>query len=155
MTSQLSQWRTLPSEHKDYMVIYVWGFVWVLSYVVFTPTNTFTLLNQIIIWFWCLASMSGAVMAFVGLVFRDNLLLERFGVHLLMIAPAAFALTQTSLVIYGILYPENGVIDPVQRVHLIFLGAWPFLFLNKRRRILKNRVIIARATPLEYETKKG
>jgi hypothetical protein len=155
MTSRLAHWRTLPSEHKDYMLIYAWGFFWVLSYVIFTPTNTFTLLNQLIIWFWCVASATGAVIAFIGLVFRDNLLLERFGVHLLMIAPAMFALTQTGLVIYGLLYPDNGVIDASQRIHLIFLGVWPFLFLNKRRRILKKRVIIARATPLEYENEKG
>lgn len=137
------------------MAIYVWGFVWVLSYLIFTPTNTFTLLSQVIIWLWCGVAMLGAVLAFVGLVFRDNLLLERLGVNFLMTAPLAFALTQTALVIYGLIDPANGVIDSSQRLHLIFLGAWPFLFLNKRRRILKNRVLIARATPLEFEPKKG
>lgn len=153
MSDTTRKWRNLPSEYKDYVFIYIWGFVWALSYLIFTPTATFSILSQVIIYLWTITAMAGAVFALIGLLTGNNLLLERLGVTFLMTAPVAFVLTQTALTFYGYLEPD-GPIDPVQRVHLIFLGLWPLLWLNKRRRQLKSRVILAKATPLDGEKRK-
>lgn len=155
MSPILSKWRSLPSEHQDYVFIYAWGFLWAASYLFFTPTTTYALVTQTIIWLWTITAITGSVLALIGLLSGNNLLLERMGVTFLLIAPLAFGLTQIALVVYGIVDPLGSPSDPAQRAHLIFLGLWPFLFLNKRRRQLKNRVIIARATPLEGEPRKG
>lgn len=155
MNNIFTKWRSLPSEHKDYVFIYVWGFLWAVSYLIFTPTTTFTLVTQTIIWLWTITAMIGSGLALTGLLNGNNLLVERLGVTLLLIAPLAFALTQLSLVLYALIDSHEAPFDPTQRMHLIFLGFWPFLFLNKRRRQLKNRVLIARATPLASEFREG
>lgn len=141
-------WETSPPEQKDYLFIYSWGAIWALVYLFVTPSATISIVSTTLVIVWTLVTVLGAVLGIYGLVTRDNLLVERFGVNLLMIGPMAYAVTQLGLAIFGIL---TGVVDPVARIHLIFFALWPYLFLNKRRRQLKARVKLVKKIPLGDE----
>lgn len=144
-------WVSSPPEQKDYLFIYAWGTLWAAVYLLAPPAATLTVFSQTLVALWTGVTMVGGVLGFYGLVVRDNLLVERLGVNLLMIGPFAFALTQLGLMIFGLL---TGVGDPSARIHLIFFALWPYLFLNKRRRQLKARVKLVKKVPLPEEVGK-
>jgi len=141
-------WENSPPEQKDYLFVYSWGAIWALVYLFATPAATITVFSTTLVALWTGVTVVGAVLGVWGLVTRDNLLLERFGVNLLMVGPLAYALTQLGLAIFGMVI---GVGDPTARVHLIFFALWPYLFLNKRRRQLKARVKLVKQLPLGDE----
>ncbi len=141
-------WRSSPPEQKDYLFIYSWGALWALVYLIFPPTATINLFSLILVGLWTGVTILGGALGVFGLVNRDNLLVERFGVNLLMIGPFAFALTQLGLMVFGLIVPMG---DPLARLHLIFFALWPYLFLNKRRRQLKARVKLVKKIPLAGE----
>jgi hypothetical protein len=141
-------WRNSPPEQKDYLFIYSWGALWALVYLVATPTATLTVFSTTLVFLWTGVTILGGSLGVFGLVTNDNLLVERFGVNLLMIGPFAFALTQLGLLVFGLV---TGIGDPMARVHLIFFALWPYLFLNKRRRQLKARVKLVKKIPLADE----
>lgn len=142
-------WENSPPEQKDYLFIYIWGAIWALVYLIATPTSTLTVLSATLVVLWTLVTIVGSILGSVGLVKRDNLVVERFGVNLLMVGPLAYALTQLGLAMFGLVAPFPG--DPFARIHLIFFALWPYLFLNKRRRQLKNRVNLVKKIPLYDE----
>lgn len=144
-------WESSPPEQKDYLFIYSWGALWALVYAVATPSATITVFSTTLVWLWTGVTALGAGLGVFGLVTRDNLLVERFGVNLLMIGPMAYSLTQLGLAIFGLI---TGVGDPGARIHLIFFALWPYLFLNKRRRQLKARVKLVKRIPLVDEAGK-
>lgn len=141
-------WRSSPPEQKDYLFIYLWGALWALVYLIATPATTLSVFSTALIILWTCVTMIGGTLGFYGLVNKDNLLLERFGVNLLMIGPFALALTQLGLMVFGLI---TGIGDPLARLHLIFFSLWPYLFLNKRRRQLKARVKLVKQIPLISE----
>lgn len=143
-------WETSPPEQKDYLFVYSWGALWALVYLIATPTSTVSVISITIVAFWTLVTMVGGVLGGLGLIRRDNLVVERFGVNLLMVGPLAYALTQLGLALFGVVTPVTS--DPFARIHLIFFALWPYLFLNKRRRQLKNRVNLVKKIPLYDET---
>lgn len=145
MKSLKEFWTNSPPEHKDYLFIYAWGALWALVYLIFPPTATISVFSTAMVWLWTGTTILGGFLGVWGLVTRDNLLLERFGVLLLMAGPMAFALTQ-----FGLLFLSVG--DPFARLHLLFFALWPFLFLNKRRRQLNSRVRIVKKIPLVEES---
>lgn len=147
-------WSTLPADHKDYVFIYLWGSLWSLTYLLFTPTTTVSLITELSIILWASIGIIGGFLAFTGLIVRDNLIVERLGVSLLIIAPTVFTAIQLALVIWSFIDPTIFPNSPAtNRIALVALGMWPVLFLNKRRRQLKTRVDIAKETPLLSETK--
>lgn len=150
MNSIKQFWESSPPEHKDYLFIYSWGALWALVYLFATPAATTTVFSTTLVALWCGVTVLGALFGVFGLVTRDNLLWERFGVNLLMVGPLAYALTQLGLSISGVL---TGVGDPAARIHLIFFALWPYLFLNKRRRQLKARIRLVKRIPLEGVSK--
>lgn len=144
-------WRSSPPEQKDYLFIYSWGALWALVYLFVPPAATLTVLSTSLVILWTGVTILGGALGFYGLVNKDNLLIERLGVSLLMIGPLAFAITQLGLMVFGLL---TGIGDPLSRLHLIFFSLWPYLFLNKRRRQLKARVKLVKQIPLLDEEKK-
>ncbi|URP22178.1 hypothetical protein SEA_BIG4_94 [Microbacterium phage Big4] len=144
-------WRSSPPEQKDYLFIYSWGALWALVYLFVPPAATLTVFSTALVILWTCVTMVGGALGVFGLVNKDNLLIERFGVNLLMIGPLALALTQLGLMVFGLL---TGLGDPLARLHLIFFALWPYLFLNKRRRQLKARVKLVKQIPLLDEEKK-
>lgn len=149
MKTILSFWKTSPPEHKDYLFIYAWGALWASVYLIATPPSTTGVFGATLAYTWCLTMVVGGALGVAGLLRRDNLILERLGISLLMTGPIAFGLTQLGLIIYEYYSPGE---NPISRVHLIFLALWPYLFLNKRRRQLKNRVRLLKKIPLGDET---
>lgn len=145
MKTILHFWKTSPPEQKDYLFIYSWGVIWSLVYLIATPTSTTHFVNTLLVALWCIISAVGGVLCVVGLISRDNLILERFGIGLLSIGPLAYALTQLGLLFYS---AAADIGDPTARVHLVFFALWPYLFLNKRRRQLKARVRLVKKIPL-------
>lgn len=143
-------WKNSPPEQKDYLFIYSWGAIWALVYLIATPTTTTSILNFALVALWAGVTIVGGALGVTGLVKRDNLVIERFGVNLLMIGPLAYAITQLGLALVGIVLPDFS--DPINRIHLIFFALWPYLFLNTRRRQLKNRVNLVKRIPLYEET---
>lgn len=137
-------WASSPPEQKDYLFIYSWGALWALVYLIAPPAATIGVFSNTLVYLWAGVTIIGAILGVYGLVTRDNLLVERFGVNLLMIGPIAYALTQLGLVLVQI-----G--DPLARLHLIFFALWPYLFLNKRRRQMKARVKLVKQVPLPEE----
>lgn len=154
MSLRIRSWKTLPPEHKDYLFIYSAGLVWALSFFFFTPAATHSLLGGIVVTLWCGSAALGAILALIGLITRDNLLLERLGTTFIMMTPLIYSLVQIGLVIYAFIDPTV-VGDPTSRLHLVFLGIWLFLFLNKRRRQLSAGVKLAKTTPVATETDEG
>ncbi len=144
-------WGSSPPEYKDYLFIYSWGAIWATAYFFFTPAATLTVFSTVLVALWAGVTVLGAVLAVAGLLRRDNLLLERFGVNLLMVGPLAYAVTQLGLLVFSAIVPEF-TDDAFARVHLVFFALWPYLFLNKRRRQLKNRVRLVKKIPLIDET---
>lgn len=150
MSFRLRSWRTLPREHKHYLAIYAAGSLWALAYLIFSPIATYALINGGLIVLWCTLTIAGGLLASTGLLFRDNLLLERLGVTFLLVGPLAFLFTQLGLTLYGFFVP--GVTDdPTARLHLIFLALWVALFVNKRRSLLKAKVQDAKDLPSSSE----
>lgn len=147
----IERWKTLPAEVKDYLFVYVWGILWFVAYFSFSPASTFILLDRPIIALWCIAATVGGAIAIMGLFRQDYLLLERMGVTIMMVGPILYAATQTFLIIFYLTNPELAVSSPFDRIHLIFLGMWPLVFLIKRLRVLSRRVGVVAKTPLERE----
>lgn len=143
-------WASSPPEHRDYLFIYAWGALWASVYLFLPPTSTLSMFSATLIFLWTGVTILGSALGVLGLIHRDNLLLERLGVNLLMIGPFAFSLTQLGLLVFGVVTAFG---DPFARIHLIFFALWPFLFLNKRRRQLKARVKLVKKIPLSDETK--
>ena len=148
-------WRGLPAEHKDYFFVYVAGILWATSYLIFTPPTTLLIVwDRVVIALWLASTLVGASMALYGLLIRDNLLAEKFGVTILTLTPPFCRVRQpgpTSLM-SPVHDPPPG---PTSLVHLIFLSLWLWLFLNKRRRQLSRRSRLASITPLPSETEEG
>lgn len=152
MKSLRKFWASSPPEQKDYLFIYSWGALWALVYLFATPTATTTVFSTTLVALWTGVTVLGAVLGVIGLLTRDNLLVERFGVNLLMIGPIAYSLTQLGLATVGIITGTSA--DPTSRVALIFFALWPYLFLNKRRRQLKARVKLVKKIPTVDEAGK-
>lgn len=143
--SKVSHRPVIP-EKLDYFLIYTVGGVWAASFLFFTPATVQVILGHPITIAWTSVAMLGAVLAIVGMLRNDNLLLERLGVKLLLIAPLAFVLVSIAL----------GIVELIQdgttpRLHQVVLALWPTMILRKRLRELRDHVIIAKDTPLPAE----
>lgn len=149
MKSILNFWKSSPPEQKDYLFVYLWGALWALVYLTIPPVASVNLLGDVLVWVWTGTTVVGAILGILGLVNRDNLIMERFGVTLLMIGPLSFAMTQLGLLLVSAI---TGVGNPFPRIHMIFFALWPYLFLNKRRRQLMARVRLVKKIPLVDET---
>ncbi len=153
MRPHFNSWKSLAQESRDYLIIYAWGLLWVVVYFFFPPTTTLSILNVGLLAAWTGASAVGAAIAMWGMLTKDNLLVERFGVTLLMVAPIVYTSTQLGLLVYSLFDPS--ILSPTghwyDRLYLVVLGFWPFWFLNKRRRQLTRQVTLAKNTPLAGE----
>jgi hypothetical protein len=147
---KLRPWKTRPPEHKDYVFIYLTAIVWCVTYFIFYPSENSLFAGHSFVAVWLLPVVVGAFMGIYGLLMGDNLLTERLGVTLTMIGPAVYGLLQAGITISDIILQPEGV-DTTSRIALIVLALWIFLFLNKRRRQLKHKVVEARAVPLSSE----
>lgn len=150
-------WKSTPSEYKDYLFIYLWGVIWGGLFLVqpriIGPEADIAAWSTSAGRLWAVISITGGVLAILGLVRKDNLVLERAGVTLLMVGPLAYAATLLGeLIIRTSVYPESTSLSADWRLlTVIVLALWPFLFLNKRHRHLRNRVHLVREIPLNEE----
>lgn len=153
-------WKSTPSEYKDYLFIYLWGVIWtalnlVQPRVVGQESQPLADLGVLTGRFWAAIALVGGILALIGLVRRDNLVLERAGVSLLMVGPIAYGATLLGELIYRAVSGEIPVISSDWRILVTMVFAmWPFLFLNKRRRHLRNRVHLVSKIPLNEENEK-
>lgn len=150
-------WKSTPSEYKDYLFIYIWGVIWaalnlVQPRVVGQEVQPLSDLGVISGRFWAAIALIGGVLAVIGLVRKDNLVLERAGVALLMVGPIAYAVTLFGELIFRSVGGEFSSVSSDWRIlSLMVFAIWPFLFLNKRRRHLRNRVHLVAKIPLNEE----
>lgn len=153
-------WKSTPSEYKDYLFIYLWGVIWaalnlVQPRVIGQESQPLSDLGTIAGRFWAGITVIGGILAVIGLVRRDNLILERAGVSLLMIGPVAYAITLLGELAFRGVSGEVSALSSDWRVLTTMVFAlWPFLFLNKRRRHLRNRVHLVSKIPLSEEGEK-
>lgn len=150
MNHRIQGWKSLPSAHKDYAVVYALGVLWATVYLVFTPEATENFFDRILVILWVTPAAIGAVIGVFGIFTRDSLLLERLGVTLFMIAPAVFTVIQLSLTYVSIIDGIDST-DPSNRMYLIVAGALIFTLLNRRRRYLVALVRQAKRVPLPSE----
>lgn len=146
-------WADTPSDYKDYLFIYLWGVIWAVLNLVQPRTvdggDGGVVTVQVLLGIVAV----GGVIAIVGLVRKNNLLLERLGVLILMIGPATYGLILLGSLIYASI---NGatVEDNWRLVTVMVYAVWPYLFLNKRRRQLRNRVRLVSKIPTPNEDTK-
>ena len=154
MVNKLRAWKKLPSEQKDYFFIYITGALWAVTYFFLTPVATLGVVDRAVLGLWLGSAVVGAVLAVLGLVRQDNLLVERLGVNILMVTPLIYAALQFAITISILVtHPEGDATTPwYSRVALIVMALWLFLFLNKRRRQLKRRVQEVKLSPLPAES---
>lgn len=153
-------WKSTPSEYKDYLFIYLWGVIWgglnlVQPRVVGQEVQPLGQFGVYVGAFWAAMAVVGGIIAVVGLVRKDNLVLERAGVSLLMIAPVAYAFTLLGELVFRGLVPTAvpSASSDWRLMTLMVFALWPFLFLNKRRRHLRSRVVLVSKIPLTDEDK--
>lgn len=150
MNRLVTSWKRLPHDHRDYVYIYVTVLLWALAYYFFTPPITELLvLDRLVLSLWLGVTIFSSVVAITGLLTRNNLLLERFGVTVLSITPLIYASLQVALITYLAVLPDLDISTWQNRIYLVFLGAWGFIFLNKRRRDLSHRVYEIKNSPVE------
>lgn len=148
-------WKSTPAEYKDYLFIYLWGGIWAVLNLIQPRLIGGDQIDAFGIYagrFWALITIIGAVLAVLGLVRKDNLLLERAGVNLLMVGPVAYSAVMFGELIFRFVDPTVEEVGSSWRVLTVAVFAlWPFLFLNKRRRQLKSRVKLVSEIPLPDE----
>ena len=154
MRTLLRFWRSITPEHRDYLYVYMSALLWSVTYFVFTPAATDSIiLDRLITSFWLVTASIGAILAIIGLLTKDNLIVERLGVTLVMLTPIVYTLIQIAIIFYYIIVPEDAVTPWESRINLVFLGLWIFFFLNKRRRQLSRQVREAKKRPLASENR--
>lgn len=127
--------------------------LWSVTYFIFTPPATNNIvLDRLTISLWLVTTSIGAILAIIGLLTKDNLIVERLGVTLVMLTPVVYTLIQIAIIFYYIIVPEDASTPWESRINLVFLGLWIFFFLNKRRRQLSRQVREAKNRPLASET---
>lgn len=130
-----------PQEHRDYFFIYIVASLWALSYLLFTPpTAEIVLLDRVVVWLWLGATVVGSILALIGLITKDNLLLERLGVTILVSSPLVYSALQLGIILYYALGTTHTDDTWLPRIYLVFFGLWVFFFINKRRRQLSLKV---------------
>lgn len=142
----MKRWKQLTPEDRDYAVIYLAGAVWCGVFLFVPPSAVLLVFDRVVGSLWSGAGLVGAVMALAGLFARDHLLLERFGVRLLLIAPLVYSLMQAVTA-----FTELNGTGMSQRWHLIFLGLFVAAWLRKRLRKFGALVRDAKETPLPGE----
>jgi hypothetical protein len=146
MRKLFSAWRALKSEDRDYVGVYLWGAVWLVTFMVFTPAPITGLVFRGVIILFGVVALAGVFMAVRGVFVGDHLITEKYGVLLLMAGPASYTLLQLGQAIVDVVTTGE-----TQRSHLILFGAWPVFWLLKRHRHLSRQVGEAKATPLPAE----
>jgi len=148
--SLFRRWKALPGEHKHYVLIYTTVVLWCIAYFIFFPESMVLFADRIYFLFWMIPVVVGAVVAIKGMLSHDNLLLERLGVSLVMIAPIAYALLQAGVAVGLFVTPSPGE-DVTGRIPLIILAFWLFLTLRNRSRELNEQLDSAKNLPLANE----
>jgi hypothetical protein len=148
----LRPWKMLTTDQREYVVIYIVAILWCVSYLIFFPLTTALLVDRTVFILWILPVIVGSVLAILGTVSGDNLILERLGVTLVMIGPAMYGLFQIGLTVFFLMTAPEGV-DLTARIPLVILLVWLFLLLNRRHRQLGTLVREAKNTPLASEEK--
>lgn len=153
MKIKLQAWKKLPSEQKDYFFIYITGALWAVTYFSLTPIATLGVIDRTVLGFWLGSAVVGAALGVAGLLRQDNLLIERLGVNILMVTPLIYGALQVAIT-FSILVAGTGTPEApwYGRIALIVMAIWVFLFLNKRRRQLRNKVQEAKLSPLPAES---
>lgn len=147
-------WKNTPSEYKDYLFIYLWGGIWAIVCLInpLILSEELLVVSMVSSRFWSGVALVGATLAVVGLIKRDNLILERAGVSLLMVGPASYAATMAGeLVVRSLGGAHFSGISDWRVLALMVFALWPYLFLNKRRRHLRGRVRLVAKIPLSSE----
>jgi len=147
MHKLITAWRHLKSDDRDYIGVYLWGALWVIWFMVFTPQPITGLVFRGTIILFGLVALAGVVLAVRGVFMGDHLITEKYGVLLLMAGPASYTLLQAGQTVVDLITTGE-----TQRSHLILFGAWPVFWLLKRHRHLSRQVGEAKATPLPEET---
>lgn len=143
----MKRWKQLLPEEHDYAIIYTAGAVWCAVFLFLPPSAVLVVFDRVVGSLWSGAGLVGALVALYGLFFRDHLLLERFGVRLMLIGPLVYSLMQAVTA-----FTELGQTGSSQRWHLIFLGLFLAAWLRKRLRKFGSLVKDARETPLPGES---
>jgi hypothetical protein len=138
--------KSFPLEYQHYLFIYIAGGLWGLVFALFQPSTITMFFVLGVGYLVSFAAVLGSTLAIIGLVRRDHLLLERMGAIILISAPAGYVALQLGLFLYELF--TSGSSD---RLHLVFLGSWMVIMLNKRQALLKDKVRQARMTPLDEE----
>ncbi|PPG34533.1 hypothetical protein [Rathayibacter sp. AY2B9] len=129
--------RPLSSDEKHYISIYAWGALWVLVFVIVTPSAFSTAVDRTATIFFVSATILGALVAIWAIFRREHLPWELIGIGLLMIGPLTYGLLQLGLSIM----PSANSTTGLDRLHLVFLSLWPVVFLFKRGRWLFSRML--------------
>lgn len=151
MRRLISHWKTQPPEYREYLLIYVIGLLWAVAYYIFPTIDTTKLVSGLLVAVWCGTTVIGAALSLTGLIRGDNLLLERLGVSITLLAPIIYIFVQIGGALDA-LWGVEGLEAAGTYVPRILLGLWLLVFLNKRRRHLARKVRIAKQTPLDRET---
>ena len=145
-------WANTPSDYKDYLFIYLWGVIWAVLNLVRPLTVDGGDGGVITVQVLLAVVAAGGIIAITGLVRKNNLLLERLGVLILMIGPATYGLILLGSLIYQSV--NGATLDDNWRLLTVMVYAvWPYLFLNKRRRHLRDRVRLVSKIPTPNEGK--
>jgi hypothetical protein len=146
MRRLITAWRHLKSEDRDYIGVYMWGALWIIWFMVFTPAPITGLVFRGTIILFGLVALAGVILAVRGVLVSDHLITEKYGVLLIMAGPFSYTLLQAGQTVVDLV-----TLGETQRSHLIIFGAWPLFWLLKRYRHLSRQVGEAKATPLPEE----
>lgn len=117
----------------DYAAIYSTTLLWAVLLIVFLPAPVRAVIIGPVVTLLGVAVAVGAAIALLGVIRRDNLVLEHLGLCLLIVGPTAYAAVQLVL---GVLYVMHG---NTERIGTVVYALVPALFFNKRRRFLARR----------------
>jgi len=134
----------------DYLFVYTASLLWSISTFIL-PINSKDTVSPFVQFLWSGIAAVGSIIAIIGLIKQNNLLLERLGVSLIMANPIIFIALELALLIYDLLNPHQATGTWYNRLNVMFLGLWVVAFLNKRRRQLRHAVLEAKKTPLRSE----
>ena len=134
----------LRSEERAYLWIYATTILWCIVYLAIPPAPVLVTFDRPLTIAWPLAGIVGAAIAMTGILARDNLLIERAGVTVLLAAPGTYTLIQA-----GVAISEHVTLGASNRWHLIIVFTLLFEFFFKRYRRLGRWVREAKNTPLE------
>lgn len=150
MRSLLTAVRETVGVQRKYLFVYAASFLWALSYALYTPLASVNLITQSGVYAWTGYTMLASTIGMIGILRKNNLLVERLGVSLLMLTPIIYSFMNFGIMMYEAFSPAPDF--PLLRISGMFFGLWLYIPLSYRRRDLAARVKEATKTPLDTES---